>query len=90
MRGPSLAGFRLDVSEPGARRRVGNADEMVAGRALNLPARVAGFALQRLVAVGTVEFEFVRAHKLHQYHAPTGGKKYMKNYFILFVRRMRM
>jgi len=65
MRGPSLAGFRVDMGETGARRRIGNADEMVASRALNLPARVAGIALQRLVAVGTVEFEFVRAHNLH-------------------------
>ena len=63
MRGPRLAGFRVDMGEAGARRRIGNADEMVASRALNLPARVAGIALQRLVAVGTVEFEFV--HSLH-------------------------
>ena len=60
MRGPGLTGFRLDVGEAGARRRIGNADEMLAGRALNLPAGMAGIALQRLVAVGTVEFEFVR------------------------------
>ena len=65
MRGPSLAGFRVDMGEAGARRRIGNADEMVASGALNLPARVAGIALQRLVAVGTVEFEFGVAHSLH-------------------------
>ena len=64
MRGPSLAAFRVDMGEAGARRRIGNADEMVASRALNLPARVAGIALQRLVAVGTVEFEFGVAHRL--------------------------
>ena len=65
MGGPGLAGFRVDVGEARARRRIGNADEMVASRALNLPARVAGIAFQGLVAVGTVEFEFVRAHNLH-------------------------
>jgi len=57
MRGPGLAGLRLDVGETGARRRTGNADEMLAGRALNLPAGVTGIALQRLIAVGTIEFE---------------------------------
>jgi hypothetical protein len=65
MRGASLTGFRVDMGEAGARRRVGDADEMVASRALNLPARVAGIALQRLVAVGTIEFEFGVAHRLH-------------------------
>jgi hypothetical protein len=90
MRGPRLAGLRLDVGESGARRRVGNADKMIAGRALDLPAGVARVALQGLVAVGTVEFEFIRTHKLLPHHAPTGLKKYMKNLFILFVRRMRM
>ena len=65
MRGPGLTDLRLDVRESGARRRIGNADEMVASWALNLPARVAGIALQRLVTVGTVEFEFGVAHSLH-------------------------
>src|SRR5437868_11406671 len=64
MRGPSLAGIRMDMGEAGARGRIGNADEMVAFRALNLAARVAWIALQRLVAVGTVEFEFGVAHSL--------------------------
>jgi hypothetical protein len=90
MRGPGLAGFRLDVGEAGARRRIGNADEVIAGRALDLPAGVTRVALQRLVAVRTVEFEFVRAHKLLPHHAQTAGQKYMKDLFILFVRRMRM
>jgi hypothetical protein len=65
MRGPSLAGFRVDMGEARARRRIGNADEIVASWALNLPTRAAGIALQRLVAVGTVEFEFGVAHRLH-------------------------
>ena len=65
MRGPSLTGFRVDMGDAGARRRIGNADEMIASGALNLPARVAGIALQGLVAVGTIEFEFGVAHNLH-------------------------
>ena len=67
MRGPGLAGFRVDVGEARTRRRIGNADEMVASRALNLPARVAGIAFQRLVAVGTVKLEFGVAHSLHPF-----------------------
>jgi hypothetical protein len=74
MRGPSLAGFRLDMGEAGARRRIGNADEMVASRALNLPARVARIALQMLVAVGTVEFEFGIAHSLHPFMRKPAAK----------------
>ena len=74
MRGPSLAAFRVDMGEAGARRRIGNADEMVASRALNLPARVAGIAFQGLVAVGTVKFEFVRAHSLHLFMRKPAAK----------------
>ncbi len=40
MRVPSAAGFRLDVGEAGAGGRVGDADEMLAGRALDLPSGV--------------------------------------------------
>ena len=76
---PSLTAFRLHMSESSTRRRIRDADEMLAGRALNLSAGELGFALQRLVAVGTIEFEFVRVHKLLPHHAPNGRKKYMKN-----------
>jgi len=85
MRGPGLTGFRLDVGETSAGRRTGNADEMLAGRTLNLPASVAWIALQRLIAVGTIEFEFRRVHKLLPHHAQTGPKKYMEELFILFA-----
>jgi hypothetical protein len=90
MRGPGLTGFRFNVGETGACRRIRNADEMLAGRALNLPPGMARVALQRLIAVGAIEFEFVRVHELHQHHAQTGFEKYMKDLLILFVRRMRM
>ena len=78
MGGPGLAGFRVDVGEARARRWIGNADEMVASGALNLPARVAGIAFQGLVAVGSVEFEFVRAHGLRPHHAQIGREKYIE------------
>jgi len=61
---PGASGLRLHMGETGARRRIGDADEMVAGRALNLAAGKLRLALQRLVAVGTIEFEFVRVHRL--------------------------
>jgi hypothetical protein len=67
------------MGETGTRWRTGDADEMLAGGTLNLPPSVAGIALQRLVAVGTVEFEFVRVHKLLPHHAQTGWNKYIKN-----------
>jgi hypothetical protein len=51
------------MGETSARRRIGNADEVVAGRALNLPAGVARIALQRLITMGTIEFELGLAHK---------------------------
>ena len=69
VRVPSAAGLRLDVGEASAGRRTGNANQVIAARTLNLPARVAGIAFQRLVAVGTVELEFGRAHSLHPHHA---------------------
>jgi hypothetical protein len=62
------------MREAGARGRIGNADEMLAGRTLNLPTGELGFALQRLIAVGTIEFEFVCAHKLHPIMRKPGTK----------------
>jgi hypothetical protein len=62
------------VGETGACRRIGNADEHVAGGTLNLPTGELRFALQRLITVGTIEFEFVCVHGLHLHHAQTGGK----------------
>src|ERR1017187_9279373 len=84
MRGPSLAGFRLDVGEAGARRRIRDADEHVAGRTLDLPAGELGFALQRLIAVGAVEFEFVGVHRLCPHKRKIRGKSISKfsTYFL--------
>jgi hypothetical protein len=85
-----VAGFRLHVGETSTRRRIGNADEMFAGRALNLPAGVARVALQRLITVGTVEFELGCAHKLRPHYAQTGLEKYTEKLLILLVGRMRI
>jgi len=64
MRGPGLAGFRLNLSKTHASRWIRDADEMLAGRALNLATGELRFATQRLIAVGTVKFEFVGVHSL--------------------------
>ena len=69
---PRVSGLRLDMGEAGASRRAGDADEHVAPRTLNLPAREAGVAFQGMVAVGTVEFEFV--HSLHLYMRKAAAK----------------
>lgn|ERR1017187_1379858 len=82
---PSLAVFRLDMGEAGARRWIGDADQHLAGRALNLPAGELRLALQRLVAVRTIEFEFVGVHSLHQDHAQTGSEKYITELGIMRV-----
>ena len=57
------------MRESRARRRIGNLDDVIACRTLNLPPRVTRIALQRLVAVGTVELEIVRAYDLSPHHA---------------------
>jgi hypothetical protein len=89
---PGAAGFRMNVGETCSRRRVGDANEMLAGRTLNLSSGVTRVALQRLVTVGTIEFEFGCAHRIrfHDHYAQTGPKKYIKYLFILLVRGMRM
>jgi hypothetical protein len=90
MRVPGAAGLRLDLREAGAGWRIGDADEDIAGRALDLPTGELRLALQRLIAVGTIEFKFVGVHKLHHHHAQTSCEKYMKNLFILLAGRIRM
>ena len=74
MRGPCLSELRLDLGEAHAGGRVGDADEMLAGRALNLASGELRLALQRLMAVGTIEFEFVGVHGLCPRKRKRGGK----------------
>jgi hypothetical protein len=50
---------------------------MIAGGALDLPAGVAGIALQRLVAVRTVELEIGLTHRLLRDHAQKRPWKYL-------------
>ena len=92
MRGPGLAGFWRYMGEAGARRWIGDADEVLAGRTLNLPAGELGFALQRLIAVGTVELEFIGDHR--SYLLPTEAQKppkwYIGNISILFADELRL
>jgi hypothetical protein len=90
MRVPRASGLRLHMREAGARRRIGDADKDIARRTLDLPAGELRLALQWLVTVRTIEFEFVRVHKLLPHHAQTGDGKYMKDLSILSVRRIRM
>jgi hypothetical protein len=81
---PSAAGLGLHLRETGARRWIRNANEMMARWAFDLSARELRFALQRLIAVGTIEFEIVCVHSLHPHHAQTGREKYMElfSYFL--------
>ena len=71
---PSRPGLRLHLREAHARRRIGDADEDLAAGALNLSSSELGFALQGLVAVGAVEFEFVCVHKLQPFMRNRGAK----------------
>ena len=61
---PGASGFGRDPGKAHARRRVGDTDQVLAGRALDLATREWRLALQRLIAVETLEFEFVHAQGL--------------------------
>lgn len=65
---PRMPGLRLDLSEAHPRRRIGDADEVFAGRALDLSPGELRLAFERLIAVGTVEFEFGFTHRLSSHH----------------------
>ncbi len=84
-----MAGFRLDVRVAHARRWIGNADQVFAGRALDLPARKVRFALERLITVGTVEFEFVCVHSLCRDKRNLREKSMPQFSAILFADEMR-
>ena len=58
--GPS--GLRFYIGVRGISRRIWDADDLLAAGAFDLVARKPGVATQRLVAVVTVEFEFVGIH----------------------------
>jgi len=66
MRVPRAPGFRLDMGKTHAGRRIRDADEDIASRALNLPAGELGLTFQGLVAVGTIELEFSCFYLIHK------------------------
>ncbi len=72
--GPGLAGFGLDVGEAHAGGGIGDADEMLAGGALDLPAGELSLALQGLIAVVAVKFEFVGIHRSYRHKRNRPGK----------------
>ena len=82
--------FRLDMGETNPGRRAGNANQMLARRTLNLTPCVARVALQRLIAVRTVEFEFGVVHGLHLIHAQSNPQKSEEKFCILFLLQLRM
>ena len=90
MRVPSGSRLRLHLGEAHPGGRVRDADEHLAARALNLTPGELRLALQRLIAVGAVEFEFVCVHKSQPIHAQTRGKKYVEKFYILFSSFLRM
>ena len=90
MSGPSRPGLRLHLREAHPGGRIGDADENLTAGALNLTPCELRLALQGLVAVGAVEFEFVCVHKSQPIHAQTRGKKYIEKFYILFLVRLRM
>ena len=86
---PRVSGFRLHLGETHSRRRVGDADEVPASRALNLPAGELRFALEGLIAVRAIEFEFVRVHGLHLDKRNRRGKS-ISNFFDTFCRQIAL
>lgn len=87
---PGLARFRLHMRKTHARWRIGNANQMLASWALNLPASMLRFALQWLIAMGTVEFEFIGAHSLCLRKRNSRAKSMSKSFPILFDVKLRL
>jgi hypothetical protein len=87
---PSVPRLGRDMGEPGARRRIRDANEMLTGRALNLSAGEMDFALQRLVAVGAVKFEFRCCHRFYLHKRKSRGKSISKLLHILFASKLRL
>jgi hypothetical protein len=51
------------MGKAGTGGRIGNANDVLAGGALNLPAGILRLAFQRLIAMGTIKLEFIRWHR---------------------------
>jgi hypothetical protein len=65
MRIPGASRFRRNLGKAHPGWRIGNADQVLARQALNLPTRKLRFALERLIAVCAIEFEFGCVHGFH-------------------------
>ena len=60
---PGLSALAGYSREPGARRRVGNIDQVIAGRALDLTSGMLDGALQVLLAMRAFKFEIAGRHE---------------------------
>ena len=78
------------MSKTHPRRRIGYANEVIAGRTLNLPARKLSLALQGLIAMGTVEFEFIGVHGFCLNKRNQPNKSMPKLFPILFADKIRL
>jgi hypothetical protein len=85
---PGVTGFRFDMGKPASGWRIGNANQVLATWTLNLAATVARVTFQRLVTVGTIEFEFGCAHRLLPIMRIITEKSI--RIIILFCRQLRM
>jgi len=60
---PSPSALAWDTGETATRRRIGNIDKVVTGRALNLPAGELHFTFHVLLAMRALKFELVGSHR---------------------------
>ena len=87
---PGVARFRRDVRKARSGRRIGDTDEVLAGRTLDLSAGELHFTFQRLITVGAIEFEFVGVHKLCPKKRNRGEESMPQFFSILFGGRIRL
>ena len=90
MRSPRLTRFGLHLGEAHARWGIGNANQYLARRADDLPSGELCLALQGLVAVGAVEFEFVCVHSLYPHKRISGRESMFLFWHILFGFKLRL
>ena len=60
---PGFAALAGHARETGARRRIGNVDQVIAGRALDLPSGMLHAAFQMLLAMRAFKFEIAGRHE---------------------------
>ena len=72
------------MGETHARRRIGNADKVIASGALYLATGELRFALERLITVGAVKLEFVCIHGLCPNKRKCPGKSISKSFHTFY------